>query len=342
MELQEKQNIPLSSEMEPSKNSENSFDRQDSGNSSVNDTSYQYLWINNEGLLRDEGVLFGISGTDTKEKIEAIKMYYVSQIEITNEDVTALEKNLDIKNSDISSLNEENATIEEKLQKISNSDAENTNIYYIIPILLQLFCYIAICYCNFFLIDYWLTPVFGTKSIITIGIYLMGLFSIFWGKALLYNADQIVIQNNEHDISREKWKIYFEEFGIPTIVSLFICVISYRKFPVEYSLGGFLIFFFLFSLGGKGLINSSFRFRKEWGKTFNDLKLSFKSYKEKRDLTKTIKINQESMKIKSAESDNLKANILKDKQEIKKLMSESDYKISLFKSEYELAKTTSI
>jgi len=37
---------------------------------------HQYQWIINEGLLRDEGILYGIAGAGIQEKTEAIRDYY--------------------------------------------------------------------------------------------------------------------------------------------------------------------------------------------------------------------------------------------------------------------------
>ena len=41
--------------------------------------NFGFEWLTNEDLLRDEGILYGLSGNDAQEKLTTIEFYYQEQ-----------------------------------------------------------------------------------------------------------------------------------------------------------------------------------------------------------------------------------------------------------------------
>ena len=255
---------------------------------------HQYQWIINEGLLRDEGILYGIAGADIQEKTEAIRDYYRVKKAASRTKQDHLDKK-----------------ITEIREQLPMPTAESSNL---LPVILQLLMYAGICFFNYWLESYWLSPVFHTTSI-CLGLYLFGLFSVFIGRSVMYNATQSLADEKDQTRQREKWKIYLEELGVPVTVSLFISILPARAYPIEYSVVAALFFFMLFLLGGKGLVNTLFRVRKELATGFQHLR----------------------QKKKSNELTSLQGDLESTDAALEELDGEEEYKIKVFTSEYKLA-----
>jgi len=268
----------------------------------VNNEPHQYQWIVNEGLLRDEGTLYGIAGAGLLEKTEAIRDYYRIRKAASRTKQEHLKEQI------------------EELIKLSisthkdNSDNQSN----LIPILLQLILYAAICYFNYWLVSYWLSPAIQSVPIF-LGVYLFGLFSVFIGRSIMYNAAQSLTDEKAPVEKREKWKIYLEEIGVPLIVSLFIAILPAKSYPIEFTIVAAPLFFMLFLLGGKGLINTLFRSRKE-------LAYSFQYMRQKKERKK-----------KKLELQTLQKDLESTDAALEELNGEEEYKIKVFASEYKLA-----
>lgn len=254
----------------------------------------QYQWIINEGLLRDEGTLYGIAGAGIQEKTEAIRDYYRIKKAASKTKQDHLDRKIaDINNQPTQALPEPSSPI---------------------PIILQLLTYVGICYFNYWLESYWLSPVFHS-TFICVGLYLFGLFSVFIGRSVMYNTAQSLTDEKGPADQREKWKIYLEELGVPLVVALFISILPARVYPIEYSIVAALFFFMLFLLGGKGLINTLFRVRKELVQCF-------------------LHVRQ---KKKDSELSTLQSDLEATAAALEELDGEEEYKIKVFTSEFKLA-----
>ncbi len=203
---------------------------------------HQFQWLINEGLLRDEGILYGIAGADIGEKTDAIRDYY----RIKTAAARTKQEYLDKKIEDIN----------------HHHSAKTTTPFHLVLLILQVLLYMAICYFNYWLERYWLYPVFHS-TFICLGLYLFGLFSVFIGRSIMYNTAQTLTDEPSPVDRREKWKIYVEEFGVPLVVSSFISILPANTYPVAFTVVAALFFFMLFLLGGKGLINTFVRVRIE-------------------------------------------------------------------------------
>jgi hypothetical protein len=131
---------------------------------------HQYQWINDEGLLRDEGTLYGIAGAAIEEKTDAIRDYYRIKKAASQTKQEYLDRR-----------------IEDVNNHPSRPSSNSISPFHLVLLILQLLLYIAICYFNYWLERYWLYPVFRS-TFICLGLYLFGLFSIFIGRSIMYNA----------------------------------------------------------------------------------------------------------------------------------------------------------
>lgn len=273
----------------------------------VKNEAYQYQWIINEGLLRDEGTLYGIAGANTQEKVEAIRDYYRIKKAASQTKREQLEKEIDRLGTKLS-------TTLDGPRDVGNGPNESN----LIPIFMQLLLYGGICYFNFFLETYWLSPAIHS-IFICVGLYLFGLFSVFIGRSIMYNSALSLADEKMSSGQREKWKIYFEELGVPAVVSLFISILPAHAYPLHFSVIAALVFFLLFLLGGKGLVNTLFRARVESGRWFQAVR---KKKEEKNRLAKL---------------DALREQLILAIATLEELNGEEAYRINVFNSEYKLA-----
>jgi hypothetical protein len=273
----------------------------------VKNETYQYQWIINEGLLRDEGTLYGIAGANSQEKLEAIRNYYRIRKAAAHARRDQLEKEID-------RLDKEVAVTPGGSGFNENQGRESD----LVPIMLQLLLYGGICYFNFYLEIYWLSPAIHS-IFICVGLYLFGLFSVFIGRSIMYNSASSLTDVKLDGVRREKWKIYFEEFAVPVVVSVFISVLPAHAYSLPISVIVALVFFLLFLLGGKGLVNSLFRARVESGRWFQTIR------RKKDEKTRMAKVHALQEELNSAVSS------------LEELNGEEEYRINVFTSEYKLA-----
>jgi hypothetical protein len=267
---------------------------------------HQYQWIINEGLLRDEGTLYGIAGAGIEEKIEAIHDYYQIKMAPDHVKVEFLEKK-------ISGIQEQAPLTTEALSIPKPSTSIN-----LLPIALQLIAYSGICYFNYWLLTYWLSPIIHSLFI-CIGLYLFGLFSVFIGKSILYNTETSLKEDTENKVNRENWKIYFEEVGVPLTVSMVIAILPARAYRIEFSIIMAIFFFMLFLLGGKGLINTLFRIGTQASDISQHIGQSRQKKRKKKELL------------------DLRTELQSSTISLEELKGEENYRIKVFTSEYKLA-----
>lgn len=290
-------------------------------------SSLQYQWITNEGLLRDEGTLYGIANADITDKLNAIVDYYDIQRADSRQKKDSLIKRRTEHEIILQSIPSELEQLKEKLT-ITFAEYPPGNL---LPVTFQLIAYLSICIFNYYLIEYWLSPVI-TSKLICLGFYTFGLFSVFIGRSILYNRTNSLSEGKEEptNIPREKWKIYLEEFGIPAIVALFICTLTFRSYPLEYSIVAFLFLFLLFLFSGKGLINTLFRLKKEFTNSWASLKSLFKFRKERKALNMKFKETENAIMETDKELERPEAFLMEQD-------AEQAYKTHIFLSEYRLA-----
>ena len=194
------------------------------------------LWLADEDSLRDEGVLFGLSESESIEKTDIIHKYfaqiatsYISNIEQKNEEIQELNLFIGQKSDRLSFLN--NA-----LQVLSNTRFPH---HHFLPrTLLGLSLSIVICIGNFFLIQDTLAVDYPQSSFIALGVFCAGMFNVF-GKVSYFHDQQ----------QKANWRTLLEEIGLPVAASIFVFVhsLSFQSFWNATGLFIFMLFLFLFA-----------------------------------------------------------------------------------------------
>lgn len=291
----------------------------------------QFNWISDEGLLRDEGVTFGITNGSIDSKIDSIREYFNIKRSEVNKELGFISDRVvqyELKKTEFAEL----------IQKLKNElDQKSPFIIFNYPIVFQLVVYLLIAVFNFSLLQFWLQDIFQSNFII-IGLYLLGLFNVFAAKALFFRPNQDDSSEEMYVPARENWKIWFEEFAAPIIVSAFIAIVGSQQKPVIFGVAIFFILSLLFILTGKGLVTlvfTSFR-------SFKSLTEKIAYLSTRRRLRKELKNKSQDYEAFLIQYEQIKTEHMRNdlllKSAMEKIDGEEKYKISLFLSEYELAR----
>lgn len=200
-------------------------------------------WLEDEGTLRDEGVLFGLSESDPTEKTDIIQKYF-SQL------VAEPASNIEQHNERIQELNlfigQKTDRIEGLKERLNGHQIESSNSDHHLPrTLIGLGLCIAMCIGNFFLIRESLRPAFAESSWIALGIFLAGMFSLFGRISLFHDPE-----------SKVTWKPLLEEIGLPFAASLFVFANALPTQSWLQATALFVFVFFLFVFAGKLLLSN--------------------------------------------------------------------------------------
>ncbi|TLU98732.1 hypothetical protein [Dyadobacter luticola] len=281
-------------------------------------------WLDDEDMLRDEGVLFGLSESDPNEKTDIIQKYfsnlaagYIANIEEQNERIQEL--NLFI--------GQKNNRIEELQEKLKNPASRSEREHHLPRTLIGITLCIAMCVGNFFLIRESLKPVFADNSWIALGVFLAGMFSLFGRISLFHDTE-----------SRVTWKSLLEEVGLPFASALFVFanVITHQTWWQASAL--FIFVFFLFLFAGKLLLSNITVLR-------NDLQSWLNIQKDRKDFEdNNYNWETESQRLHE-EIDELRVKkwqILREQSnaetERDRLFAKRDMLVKLFESEFYLAR----
>jgi hypothetical protein len=200
-------------------------------------------WLENDDLLRDEGVIFGLSESKSEEKTGIIKNYFAHQ-------TAGLESEVELHGEKIQELNLFIEQRESRINDIKNKASvfENQVIeseHQLLRTIVGLVFSGAMCVGNYFLIEDTLRPLYGTSQWIAVGVFLAGMFNLFGKISLFHDSD-----------SQLSWKQLLEEIGMPLAASAFVFVQALQQQPIVRSLALFGFVFFLFLFAGKLLLSN--------------------------------------------------------------------------------------
>ena len=281
-----------------------------------------FTWILNEGMLRDEGSLFGIAGAEITDKLESISSYYQTKTAYPQQQKRYLEEKIVLLKAEIESASDELSEVR-SVQQASISKEKIS--YQLWPVAFQFLAILAVSGFNFFLVRYWLSPVISS-DVICLGIYLCGLFSVYIGRSIILNSGD---EDNDEESNAAIKKNYLREFGVAAAVSLFICTITFNNYPVQNSVAAFLLMFLLF-LCGKVLVNTLFRLKKEFSASFRMMSARYKARRAEKKLSGKIDEAEKALR-QSFEA------LQEPEITLAKLQAEQQYKTHVFRSEYNLA-----
>ena len=282
-------------------------------------------WLEDEDTLRDEGVLFGLSESESTEKTDIISKYFShltaelhGAIGQQNERIQEFNLFIGQKTTRIEALNE----------RLSRHTSPKLVSEHQLPrTLIGLSLSIAMCIGNFYLIRESLKPAFNESSWIALGVFLAGMFSLFGRISLFHDTD-----------SKLSWRSLLEEIGMPFAASLFVFanVLQYQNWLQAVAL--FVFVFFLFLFAGKLLLSNITVLR-------NDLKIWIGGLNERKEATSHVENWEAEILQLQQEVDELrikKWQILREQtvseSERDRLFARRDMLIKLFESEFHLAR----
>jgi hypothetical protein len=198
-------------------------------------------WLADERLLRDEGVLFGLSEARAEEKIAVIRTFFANQ-------TAGLERQIEHQNEQIGELNlfigqRENELSEVEHRRITllaRQPADHQLPRTVVGLLLALGMGIS----NYFLIETALRPAYSENTgLIALGVFLAGMFGLFSQTSLFHDP-----------ASRPSFRRLIEEMALPVVSAGFVWAMALQSQSVGMAsaLGLFVLGLFLF--GGKLLL----------------------------------------------------------------------------------------
>jgi hypothetical protein len=216
-------------------------------------------WIENEGLLRDEGVLFGLSGLPKAQlvhKLNTIKHYFDGQLAISKE----LREQLD---QEQERLKERRKTVAEDIRKEEAlaaypdvppvEGAKDVDRHTLGRYVIGAIAAIGICVFNFYLVYEQLRPEFESALFVSLGVVLAGLFVVFNPVSLFYTSDAT---QRARASAAELWKVQLVEFAMPVAAAIFVVSWKLPRLGPMRGVGLFLYLTMLFLFGGKLLLST--------------------------------------------------------------------------------------
>lgn len=211
--------------------------------------AFEFEWLHNEALLRDEGVYYGlVTEQHPQEKLDTIDSFFEEYIARTLRSIELQEEGLRYFDE---SIEEGKTTLRElkaSLQQTSTAYHYVTNEFW--KLVGGIVAYSVIVLFMFWLPYELFGPKWSMPTFITLGVFLFGLISHYHRPSWWYERVSDV-QSKKPNI----WKTVLEEVGIPVSATFFILAWGADGMSVlqiiSYALLLLLFFFFV----GKGLLN---------------------------------------------------------------------------------------
>lgn len=282
-------------------------------------------WLEDETLLRDEGVIFGLSESKPEEKVAIIRSYFVHQ-------TADLELDVERYGEKIQELNlfigQKETRINELKDKAAELDARQNEGEHQLPrTIVGLVFSMAMCIGNFFLIDDTLRPLYPNSQWIAVGVFLAGMFNLFGRVSLFHDTDSSV-----------SWRRLLEEVGMPFAAAMFVFVQALQNQTVWRAVALFVFVFFLFLFAGKLLLSNITVLR-------NDLRIWLTGANMKKEKTSKTETWDEETNRLNAEIDELRIQkwqivpqLNRVEAELARVNARRDALIKLFESEFYLAR----
>jgi len=283
------------------------------GDVSKASVTHYFNWIENEGLLRDEGVICGLAGIDPAFKIASIENYYEEKKNYFLDRYNKLIDEINLKTGEKSKC---------YVQELPITDVVRNGA--------GLIAVIATCVFAFFIIYDLVELSFSQPVLISLGIYAAGMFGLFTKFSFFY----------KHDTTIQKQQFLFQillEVGLPVTACVYVVVHAYERIGLTKSIAAFFFILFVFLFSGKLLLSIVGLLQSDVLKLRNNMNAG--KLRSTYKLAALEKINQLEAYISSIESRILELN-----EVLSKILSQETLeakkvtRINIFLSEYHLAK----
>lgn len=284
-------------------------------------------WLLDEEALRDEGVLFGLAGSDPAVKTDIIQKFYARlmapfdrEIEEVNERIQELNLFIEQRQTRIKDLKYRLLQLETSPVKMRPHQVLRTGAGLLLSLLM--------CVGNYSLIDQSLQNNFSQSNWVALGVFMAGMFNLFGSVSVF------------HDDQRERpgfWRL-LEETGMPVAASLFVFANVWGSIPWWQSVALFIFVLFLFLFSGKLFLGLITVFREDLYKWMYNRKDARKEALDKVIFEEEIvKLNEEIDAIRTQKWQRIREQGTAEEQKAG-LMSKRDMLIRVFESEFDLAR----
>lgn len=291
----------------------------------LTEVSNQPDWLLNEDILRDEGVIFGLSNENPEEKRLIIRSYFTQKTAETDRFIKQEEEKIGELNYWINENESLIKTLEEKIQVLKNH--EFTQQHQLPRTIVGTLLALGIAIGNYFLIEESLRGQFQQTRLIAMGVFLAGMFSLFGRISILHD-----------DEKHTTWRKLLEEIGMPFVSAFFVFAQTYQTLPLIKSLSLFAFIFFLFLFSGKLLLGNLTVLK-------DDLSIFQKRNQLQKDKTQKvaeweIQIEKLATEIEGYRTDkqDIMPRLTKLETQRAKVNAHRDMLIKIFESEYNLAR----
>jgi hypothetical protein len=298
---------------------------------SFDDDPNFFLWIRNDGLLRDEGVLFGQAQDDPEPKLAVIRQYFKQQSD-------QLQLKIESNSERLAEINTKKDKLELQMEALQTEHPEDEKELKIAKTshVAMLIVYALIMFFNFPFLYYYIQPIHTNNAwIITGAVFLFGCLAVFQSNSLLFHANK---QSGTDGEEPETWKLWLQEIGIPIVVVIYLWTFIQPAYGYSTAVALCLFQFIFFMLVGKG-------FKREYQK-LNTVHIENEKIKYRNSARdKKNSRNVEDLQIKSNEIKQLESNIeilykvqSEFKQELAMTEARAETCVKLFLSEFSLAR----
>lgn len=303
------------------------------------DSQNPKYWIENDGLLRDEGALFGLSGLEegVDHKTSAIRKYFDEKIAT----VQQKKERLDQREAELENRKEK---VEERIENLeetargaeadereSRAGGPQSDSHVLARYLFGLVFAALMCVGNFYLVYELLSPHFEQPLLISLGVYCAGLFSVFTPRSIFYVSSK---SQEKEEGSPDLWKTWLVEAGMPFSASIFVVVWAYPRLGIGRSVGVFLFLLALFLLSGKLLLSMMPRLLRDIGRVRTNLATWWRQRRAKR---RAEKLRSNKVEKLEEELEGVRES-RKQLEGIDEIKSRRESTVELFVSEFKLAK----
>jgi hypothetical protein len=281
-------------------------------------------WLKQEDLLRDEGVLFGLSGSEPTEKIKIIESTYEQVLASPNQKKMHLHEKIGELNL---ILEQKNKKLEDNQLKISQTLSLSTEPHGLLRVSIGLALAIFMCFANYFLIKDGIQYAYPKDANwIAWGVFLSGMFSLYAYTALIHTNEPVT------------WRRALEEWGMPLAASLFLLAQIWPHFTWYKAMAYFTFTLFLFLLTGKLLLSTISKWKWEWDKFKNNWSLNRNKKLAHKEWPSTSDALEKEMEEIRIQKWNIVQTLNEVEAQIQRITAEKESAIHLFLSEYQLAK----
>lgn len=207
-------------------------------------------WITDEGLLRDEGVLCGLSGVDPGHKVNAIQAYFDDLILTNQARRERLQALMDGVRRERAERSERISEKEEEARKIEVGQHEHPVIP-AIRLSVGLGLSLAICVSQYFLLEYLLRDAVPSPRLVSLALFLTGMFGQYTFFSVLFSDGR-----QEDDPAHADWKRLLLEIGMPAMSALLAGTLLLPTMPMGLALVHFLFILLSFLFAGKLLLSN--------------------------------------------------------------------------------------